>query len=281
MTAPDQPDTSRAHYDDFGPDPVAGPYSGSRVLPLEGGRNFRDLGGYSTCDGRRVKWGKVFRSGNLGRLTPADCDYLSKLQIKTICDLRSTHERRSEPNTWHQAANITYWAREYDGGFGELRKLLASDLPTPEDARAAMIAGYQQLPFAHAVAYKELFARLAAGQVPLVVNCSAGKDRAGTAAALVLSALRVPRQTVIQDYLLTAKVLDIEKIFAKRVPERKGALANHSHEIVAAVLRADASYLDAALDSIQDRHGTMAAYLQDELGVTQQALRAIQQNLLE
>jgi protein-tyrosine phosphatase len=266
---------------DVGFDKIAGPYSGSRVLPLAGGQNFRDLGGYSTCDGRRVKWGRVFRSGSLSRLTPADFDYLSGLRIRTICDLRSTGERRSEPNKWYQVANIGYWAREYDVGFGELRKLLASGLSTPEDARAAMLTGYRQLPFDHAVAYRELFARLAAGEVPLVVNCSAGKDRAGTAAALILSALGVPREAVIEDYLLTDEVLDIQKAFLDRAHERKSSLANHSAGVVNAILKSDAGYLRAGLAAIEDRHGTITTYLQEELGVTPQALRVIQDNLLD
>ncbi len=259
----------------------AGPYSGSRVLPLAGAQNFRDLGGYSTRDGRRVKWGKIFRSGNLSRLTPDDFEYLSKLEIKMICDLRTTDECRSEPNKWREARNITYWAREYRGGFGELRNTLASRLPTPEDAHAAMIAGYQQLPFDHARAYKELFARLAAGDVPLVVNCSAGKDRTGAAAAIVLSALNVPREVVIADYLLTERVLDTQKLLLATADKSMSAFTRHPPEIVAAVLRADASYLLAALDAIERKHGTLMAYLLDELGVTQEALTMLQENLLE
>ena len=60
-----------------------------RLLPLEGGRNFRDLGGYPTLDGRRVRWGRVFRSGMMANLTDADYDYLSALGIRVVCDFRS------------------------------------------------------------------------------------------------------------------------------------------------------------------------------------------------
>jgi protein-tyrosine phosphatase len=267
---------------DIDSDPVAGPHSGSRVLPLEGGRNFRDLGGYRTDDGRRVKWGKIFRSGNMAGLTQADFDYLSKLEIRTICDLRTTLERQMEPNKWQQVANIAYWSREYESGFGELRKLLGaeSNLSSAADARAAMIVGYRRLPFHQAVAYRELFARLAAGQIPLVVNCSAGKDRAGTAAAIILSALGVPREAVIQDYLLTEKTLDT-RVFLEGARDRKGSLAKHPPGVTAAILTADASYLHAALDAIAERHGTLTGYLQDELGVTPQALDVIRESLLE
>lgn len=262
-------------------DVAAGPHAGSRALLLEGSRNFRDLGGYATADGRHVKWGKIFRSGTLSKLTPADFDYLAGLKIRTICDLRSTGERLSQPNRWYEVAKIAYWARDHEVGFGELRKVLAADLPTVEEARAAMIAGYRQLPFEQAPAYREVFARLAADGAPLVVNCSAGKDRAGTAAALVLSALGVPRETVIEDYLLTEKFLDTRKLLGENARKRKSPLAEYLPEIATAVVKADADYLHAALDAVEERHGTLNGYLQDELGVTAQALHHIRQSLLE
>jgi protein-tyrosine phosphatase len=246
---------------------------------LEGGRNFRDLGGYRTLDGRRVKWGKLYRSGSMARLTLADSDRLSKLAIKTVCDLRTVQERTAEPNKWCEAAKIRYWAREHSDNFGELRKVMVSGLSTPEMARAAMIAGYRHLPFEQAPAHQVLFNRLAAGEVPLVFNCAAGKDRAGTAAALILSALGVPRETVVDDYVLTDRVVDLEAIFMDR--KRKNELTDQSRGVVTAILKADGSYLHAALDAVQEKHGTIAAYLRDALGITEEALFAMRQSLLE
>jgi protein-tyrosine phosphatase len=250
-----------------------------RVIPLEGGRNFRDLGGYRTLDGRRVKWGKLYRSGSMAWLTPADYERLAQLSIKTICDLRTVQERTAEPNKWCQVANIGYWAREHSDSFGELRKVMVSGLSTPEMARAAMIEGYRQLPFEQAPAHQALFNRLAAGEVPLVFNCAAGKDRAGTAAALILSALGVPRETVVDDYVLTDRVVDLEALFMDR--KRKNELTNQSRGVVTAILKADASYLHAALDAVEERHGTVAAYLRDVLGITAEALSTVRQSLLE
>jgi protein-tyrosine phosphatase len=250
-----------------------------RVIPLEGGRNFRDLGGYRTLDGRRVKWGKLYRSGSMAWLTPADYERLAKLSIKTICDLRTVQERTAEPNKWCQVANIGYWAREHSDSFGELRKVMVSGLSTPEMARAAMIEGYRQLPFEQAPAHQALFSRLAAGEVPLVFNCAAGKDRAGTAAALILSALGVPRETVVDDYMLTDRVVDLEAIFMDR--KRKNELTGQARGVVTAILKADPSYLHAALDAVEEKHGTVAAYLQDAVGITEEALFTMRQSLLE
>jgi protein-tyrosine phosphatase len=257
------------------------PIDERRIIALEGARNFRDLGGYQTQDGRCVKWGKIFRSGSMSGLTPTDYERLSRLSIKTICDLRTVYEREAEPNHWHRAANIAYWARDYGEGFGELRSLMASSLSTAEAARAAMINGYRRLPFQQAPAYKEVFRRLAAGEIPLAFNCTAGKDRAGTAAALILSALGVPRATVVEDYLLTDRIVDFKRVFTERAQTRKSTLMNQSPEILAAILKSDALYLNAALDAVEHKHGSIEAYLNDALGVDEDALAAMRRQLLE
>jgi len=257
------------------------PIDERRIIALEGGRNFRDIGGYRTQDGRSVKWGMIFRSGSMAGLTPADYERLAKLSIKIICDLRTVHEREMEPNDWHRAANIMYWARDYGEGFGELRSLMGSSLSTPEAARAAMINGYRRLPFQQAPAYKEVFRRLAAGEMPLAFNCSAGKDRAGTAAALILSALGVPREMILEDYLLTDRIIDFKSVFMERARQRKSTLMYQSPDILAAILKSDAVYLNAAFDAIEQKHGSVAAYLEGALGVDQEAMYAIHQRLLE
>jgi protein-tyrosine phosphatase len=257
------------------------PIDARRIIALEGGRNFRDLGGYRTQDGRRVKWRKIFRSGSMAGVTPADQEQLAKLSIRTICDLRTIHERETDPCNWHRTFNISYWSRDYAEGFGELRTLMASPLATKEDARSAMIEGYRRLPFQQAPGYKELFKRLAAGDVPLAFNCSAGKDRAGTAAALVLSALDVPRETVLQDYLLTDRIVDFKSLFMERAQQRKSSLATQSEDIIAAVLGTDVAYLNAALDAVERQHESVAGYAQEVLGIDREALSDMQRLLLE
>ena len=257
------------------------PIDARRIIALEGGRNFRDLGGYRTQDGRSVKWRKIFRSGSMSGVTQADQEQLARLSIRTICDLRTIHERESDPCNWHRTSEITYWARDYVEGFGELRKLMASPLATKEDARSAMIEGYRRLPFQQAPGYQELFKRLAAGELPLAFNCSAGKDRAGTAAALILSALGVPRETLLQDYLLTDRIVNFKSLFMQRAQQRQSSLASQSEEIIAAVLGTDVAYLNAALDAVEQQHGSVTGYVQEVLGVDRSALSDMQQLLLE
>src|SRR6266702_3640156 len=122
----------------------------TRVLPLEGGRNFRDLGGYATDDGRHVRWGVLFRSGSLARLTRADWDHLALRGVRALCDFRSTSERANEPVCLAALPSASYWARDYTTSFAELRAMLRTNFTTAEAARQAMINGYRGLPFEQA-----------------------------------------------------------------------------------------------------------------------------------
>jgi protein-tyrosine phosphatase len=252
-----------------------------RLVPLQGGLNFRDLGGYRTADGRRVRRGKLFRSGSLSKFTDEDCAYVAGLGLKTLIDLRTTDERTREPNLWVEAAPLTYWTRDYDMSFGELRRVMELDLHNPEHARKAMTALYEQLPFEQAPAYRELFQRIADGEIPMVFHCAAGKDRAGTAAALILSALGVPRETVMADYLLSDHLVERRREAHERAGGSLNPIAQLPPDVVRAILGADASYLEAGFAAIEARHGSLTGYLADELGVAEPMLAEIRGRLVE
>ena len=246
-----------------------------RVLNLEGCRNFRDLGGYATAGGRRVRWGRLYRSGSMSGFSEAAYAQLASLGVRAICDLRTTMERDAQPVDWRRVPDLSYWARDYDMSFGDLREVLASDLPTAERARASMVSAYRQLPFEQAPAYAELFRALAAGELPLVFNCSAGKDRTGVAAALILRVLEVPEATIVEDYLLSNDAYDRA---ASVTAERMSALGPG---IVDAVMGVDASYIHAALAAVDAAHGSVEAYLETRLGVGPREVDQIRGHLLE
>jgi protein-tyrosine phosphatase len=249
--------------------------TGARVLELEGGRNFRDLGGYATTDGRRVRWGRLYRSGSLSGFSDAAYAELAALGVRSIFDLRTTSERESQPVDWRRVPELSYWARDYDMSFGDLRQVLASELPTAERARAGMVKAYRELPFEQAPAYAELFRALAAGELPLVFNCSAGKDRTGVAAALILRVLGVPEPTIVEDYLLSnAAYQRAASVVASR-------MADFGPEIMQAVLGVDAAYIASALSAVDAAHGSAEAYLAARLGVGAREIARIREHLLE
>ena len=100
----------------------------SPLLPLEGGFNLRDMGGYATADGRRVKRGMLFRSGMMSLLTAEDEAHLAGLGIATVCDLRRAGERRRDPTRWCEPAGVFYWSREFDESSGVLGEVLRGAL---------------------------------------------------------------------------------------------------------------------------------------------------------
>lgn len=171
-----------------------------RLLPLQGGRNFRDLGGYRATDGRQVKWGRIYRSGVMSGLTMADLTYLSELGVQVVCDLRSVQERGTEPNPMLKAEGPQVVAFDYDMG-GSISQLMQAT--TRAQAVDTFAAAYVDFIDMLAPNYADMFARLVRREAPLAMNCSAGKDRTGMGSALVLSVLGVPRETVVADYALT------------------------------------------------------------------------------
>lgn len=254
--------------------PVANEAGHVRVLPLQGGRNFRDLGGYATADGHHVRWGLLYRSGEMADLTTADYAYLDRLGIRSVCDLRTREEEAARPTRWQGDRKPDYWTADF-GTLGDLRRLFGGH-PTADSIKTAMVGLYRQLPVSHAVGYRHIFQEMAAGRLPLAFNCSAGKDRTGVGAALILAALGVPRATIEQDYALTDRVVDLKAQLTAGPLAKSGM----SPDALEALLSADPHYIDAMFDSVEARWGSVDRYLHDELGVTAPQLRAIKANLL-
>jgi protein-tyrosine phosphatase len=265
--------------------PGGGGWPQTRVLPLQGGRNFRDLGGYRAADGRQIKWGVLFRSGSLVDLTRADWEHLMARGVQALCDFRSTRERENEPVPLDDYPGLSYFSRDYHTSFADLRALMRKGFGSGVAAREAMIAGFRELPFDQAASYRQLFSYLKAGRTPLVFNCSAGKDRAGTAAALVLSALGVPRDIVVEDFALTNQVLNLREALLKHgrdlAMDRHTSLAKQPPEVITAIVHADPEYIATALDTIDARHGSMEGYLRDQLDVSAADLQHLRDTLLE
>lgn len=248
-------------------------------LPLEGGFNLRDFGGYGTADGRCVKRGMLYRSGTMALLTEADSRHLRSLGIKAICDFRRVNERSAEPTAWH-GDEVDYFCRDYSESSGLLGEMLNREGGTAEDMRRTMIALYRVIPIDHAASYRAMFRQIAAGRLPILINCSAGKDRTGVGAALILSALGVPRETIVEDYLLTNVHADWGWLLAQR--DTLVARARQTRpELLEPLLQADAAYLDSLFSAIDETYGGVDAYLADMLGVDAAARAAMQEMLLD
>jgi protein-tyrosine phosphatase len=252
-----------------------------RIIPLEGGINFRDLGGYSGAGGRRVRWNSVFRSGTIHVLTADDRTRLESLGIRAAIDLRSNWERQELPHGLLGEADVLYWAHDHDRVGGDLMRMLLRD-PNAQAAHMheAMLQLYQELPYHFSEAYRQLFKSVSAGALPLVFNCAAGKDRTGVAAALLLSALGVAWEDVMADYLLTEKVVpDIIRVFGGT--RMGGILGRLGPQVSAPLFCVDRAYLDAMRHSIMSRSGSMENYCLSELRLESTVLETMRRRLLD
>lgn len=259
----------------------------TRAIPLEGQRNFRDLGGYRTADGRhQVRWGVLYRSGSLARLTDKDYAVLAPLGITSVIDFRSTAERASEPTNW-RAGEPQILSKAYTSkGEAALMGAMQGPDASPAKVREAMIGFYHQMPEQYADQYSELFHRLSGHKAPLLFHCTAGKDRTGLASALILTVLGVPRDKVIEDYVLTEKAGDFRGAAASAPPpagdkDPYAYLRNSKADLIAPLMRADPAYLEAALGQITKDYGSVEAYVRKRLGVSSAELATIRARLLE
>ena len=228
----------------------------SRSLNLTGASNFRDLGGYIGLDGRPVHWRKLFRSDHLATLTPADQAVLTRLGLSRAYDFRGVTERAAVP---YDLAGVASHSLPIEPTVVQrMKDLLASGHRlTARETVALMQETYRAFVSDNGPRFADLFHHLLASDAPLVFHCTAGKDRTGFAAALILMALGVPRPVVMQDYLLTNELLRIESAPAFGVP----------NEVVQVLWRVQEDFLDAALHAVDADHGGVEKYLARELGV--------------
>lgn len=242
----------------------------TRSLPLTGATNFRDLGGYIGQGGRPVKWRRVFRSDHLAGLTAEDQALVARLGVARAVDFRGQaesaayayalpgiayHPLHIEPTVVQRALELQRTGRQL----------------TAQDAVALMQDTYRGFVHDNAPRFAELFQLLLADDTPTVFHCTAGKDRTGFAAALILLALGVPRDVVMHDYLLTNTLY--------RRPEGMGSHA--PEEVLAVLWRVQAEFLDAALHKVDTDFGGVQAYLVEVLGVDAAAQRELAQRYLQ
>ena len=259
----------------------------SNVFDLAGSCNLRDVGGASTVDGRRVRRGRLLRSGVLTRLTPAAVRQLRSLPVRAVCDLRRTEERERHPNPSFGPGVRRF---EWDSAIGTspIRDAGFIRSESGAAARGAMEAMYRRIPFVLQSRFAGAFTSLAhARDGATIVHCSAGKDRTGVAIALILESLGVPREHVVADYVLTRHAVDLRRELFGDDATGAGLAANAEpfralrEFALDAVLDARPEYILAALGAVEARHGTVERYLLDELGLAPTLITDLRECLLE
>lgn len=241
-----------------------------RSIDLEGASNVRDLGGYRTRDGAHVRFGRVFRSARLSHLTPADAAKLRAAGIGRIADLRGPGEQTAAPTLM---ADVVIHNLSIDPSLGSaLRELAEQGEAARGPIMDLMSAAYASYALTWSHRYAEMFDLLLTKDAPaLLFHCTAGKDRTGFGAALILSALGVDRATIHADYLATDRLW-------RGQAEIRQSLSPIAGEVLTSV---HPDFLDTAFRAIRAEYGSVEAYLADRVGMRRERVEALRELLVE
>ena len=241
----------------------------ARHLELEGASNFRDLGGYPASSGRMVRWRQIFRSNHLGHLTEADIEVVRGLGVRSAFDFRGLEERAAAVCAVKEIA--VHSLPIEPTVVAALRARLAAGSLSAADALEIMRESYRNYVRLNTHSFRALFGHLLAERAPLVIHCTAGKDRTGFACALVLHALGVAEDVIAEDYLLTNR-------FYRRDPSSSTDLPEDVRQAIGSV---QASFLTAGFEAVQADYGDLENYLREGLGLGPQERTELEARYLQ
>lgn len=247
----------------------------TRRLAFSGAQNFRDLGGYKTEDGRTVRWGLLYRSDALSKLTQTDLKFIAALNLNRIIDFRSGHEKEAEPNRFPPATTTRYIEIP----------ILDSSTRVWHESREEFIKSLKKLDAAHYMKetntefitrftpeFRKFFLELlAASGRPVLFHCAAGKDRTGFAAAVILRMLGVPLETVMEDYLLSNQYF--LKSYQWRLTVIRLMRGNRAANIAKGFMEVSPSYLMSAFVAISNEYGSFENYLYTGLELSERDIK--------
>ncbi len=247
------------------------PQHPDRVWRLQGASNFRDLGGYAGHQGRPLRWRRLFRSDHLGALTDDDRALLAGLGLVSAFDFRGVDERAATPSRLLPGVSQHSLAIEPTVVQSMQAMVAAGRQLDAEAVTGLMLDLYRGMVTDQSHRFAELFDHLLRAEAPVVFHCTAGKDRTGVAAALILLALGVPRGVVLRDYLLSNALYKRPAMPHTDTPA----------DALAVLWQVKAAFLDAALDAIDAGHGRIDDYLSRRLGLGPAAMAALRSRYLE
>lgn len=254
----------------------------TRIIPLDGGINFRDIGGYLNRQGRQVKWRKIMRCGHLANLSSADLDALEAIGINQVHDFRRVEEQAQNPSCAVRAQIFD----DYQISIGDISRfwefLFEGEL-SAESSHQLVVNSYRSCIQTVIPAFSRFMRHIVDNaDNASVFHCSAGKDRTGMAAALILAALDVPRETIIEDYMLTLKHYDSSRLID--IVEGHLRDANVEQWDRAWLIPYCSVHRDnivAFLDAIDAEYGDIKGYLITALGLSEQDIAKMQESFLQ
>lgn len=245
------------------------------LVPITTVSNFRDLGGYANNEGRVTRSGILYRSGEFSRLSRREQPILNGLGISKMVDFRSAEERQRSPSSWHdEATRPDILLLSIGGSAADWSSALSQQLQqggfTESELNNIFIDMYANVPLENSAEYAALFDVILANDgAPLLFHCTAGKDRTGIAAALILSALNVPRETIMQDFMATNATVDLEHMAAMlaRIFSSQSS-TDISEQSIRPMLMVEPVYLETTFITIESEFGSVDNYLRQALGLS-------------
>ncbi|WP_239253854.1 tyrosine-protein phosphatase [Listeria ilorinensis] len=254
-------------------------------IKLEGAVNVRDLGGYQTADGKTIKPHKLIRSAEMYKMTGNDIKKLTNTyDLKKVVDFRTDSEVEKKPDPPITGVENIHDPIMRDTGVSTSTEDFMTNLMKMDNPESYLVEANKSFindEFSRN-GYKEFFQQLLNNEDGAVLwHCTAGKDRAGFGTALVLSALGVDRETVMNDYMLSNKYRADEN--QKSLDEVAKATSNNQKAVdgMKAMMDVREVYLNAAFDEMDAKYGSTEGYLKDGLGLTQTDIDKLKKMYLE
>ena len=239
--------------------------SNERFINIEGSVNLRDFGGYTAHDQKTVKRGLLFRCGNMAEIPEHAFNDFTALDIGVICDLRSHEEAESSPTPSGEPFKCRVHIPIWPGSSTQFQESVEEKRPTADDFIAFMAQVTREIARDHVEAYKQLMRELVNTDRGFLLHCSAGKDRTGIGAALILSLLGVDRDTIVADYLISNESKELAHRMRARMEEnlaQEGKSLRIDEQIIKIMSGVRAEYLQGAYEEIDQHYGGMQGYLE-------------------
>jgi len=250
-----------------------------RLLPMDGSHNTRELGGYKTTDGKSIKWGMLFRSDKLSDISKADQAYLQNLGIKKIIDFRSKEEKAEDPDIVPKGITYIEMPISVDGAMrSKIEAVLKGE--TNKEVKSFLIDANKEFVSDYNGVYEDFLKNLIDDDGPALFHCTAGKDRAGFAAAITLIALGVSKEDVIKDYMKTNQFTE------ERIEEIIGqielmTLYQTDAEVLRPLLGVEREYIETAFQTAEDEYGSLMNFIRHGLNISDDDLQKLRTKFLE
>ena len=250
-----------------------------RLLPMDGAYNTRELGGYKTTNGKSVKWGMLFRSDKLSDISETDQKYLQNLGIKRIVDFRSEGEKTEDPNNIPDGIDYIETPINVDGAMrSKIEAVLKGE--TNREIKSFLVDANEEFVTNYTDVYENFLRGLIDEDGPTLFHCTAGKDRAGFAAAITLIALGVSKEHVIEDYMKT-NVFTKDRIDEMIDKIELMSLYQVDAEILRPLIGVERIYIETAFNTAEEKYGSLENFIREGLNISDEEIQMLRNKFLE